>query len=137
MRSSLVVLILAMTASTAAAETIADRASVIDGDTIEIHGERIRILDIDAPESRQTCQAQDGAEWRCGQVAANSLADWIGAKTVTCETTTKRDKYGRHLARCSVGAADLAAWLADTLQDGVQRLLRLAMVHLPRGLARG
>ena len=47
-------LVLILAASTANAETIAGRATVIDGDTLEIHGERIRILDIDAPESRQT-----------------------------------------------------------------------------------
>jgi endonuclease YncB( thermonuclease family) len=41
------------------AHPLTGRASVTDGDTIEIHGERIRILDIDAPESRQTCTAQD------------------------------------------------------------------------------
>ena len=45
-------LILLFTNSAAHAEVIAGRASVIDGDTLEIHGERIRILDIDAPESR-------------------------------------------------------------------------------------
>ena len=35
------------------ANSIAGQASVIDGDTIEIHGERIRLVSIDAPESRQ------------------------------------------------------------------------------------
>jgi endonuclease YncB( thermonuclease family) len=100
-------------AATAAApaSTIAGRASVIDGDTIEIHGERIRILDIDSPESRQTCTAQNGSEWRCGQKAALALSDWIAQQTVTCATTT-RDKYDRHLARCSVAGQDLGQWMA-------------------------
>ena len=84
---------------------------MIDGDTLEIHGERIRILDIDAPESRQTCQDQDGKAWRCGQQAALALSDWIGQQPVTCETT-KKDRYKRWLARCSVGGEDLATWLA-------------------------
>jgi endonuclease YncB( thermonuclease family) len=84
---------------------------VIDGDTLEIHGERIRILDIDAPESRQTCTADDGREWRCGQKAALALADWIGQRTVFCESD-KLDKYRRHLARCAVSGQDLGEWLA-------------------------
>ena len=111
MRAMLVIPFLVLISFAASAETIAGRASVIDGDTLEIHGERIRILDIDAPESRQTCTAPNDDEWRCGQAAANSLADWIGGRTVRCETT-RRDKYGRHLARCTVGAADVATWLA-------------------------
>ena len=41
--------------SVMAAEPILGVASVIDGDTIEIHGERIRLDAIDAPESRQLC----------------------------------------------------------------------------------
>jgi endonuclease YncB( thermonuclease family) len=77
MRLVFSVLILILISSAASADTIAGRASVIDGDTIEIHGERIRILDIDAPESRQTCTADDGTEWRCGQQAALRLSAWI------------------------------------------------------------
>jgi endonuclease YncB( thermonuclease family) len=111
MRFPIAALILALTATAAHAETIAGRASVIDGDTIEIHGERIRILDIDAPESGQPCIRPDGSEWRCGQQAALVLSDWIGARPVSCETD-KRDRYKRWLARCQVGGEDIALWLA-------------------------
>jgi len=88
------------------------RSSVVDGDTLDIHGQRIRILDIDAPESRQLCTQQDGKQWRCGQKPALALSDWIGQQTVSCETT-KKDKYRRWLARCTVGGQDLGAWLAS------------------------
>ena len=97
--------------SSAGADTLMGRASVVDGDTIEIHGDRIRILDIDAPESRQICTRTDGQEWRCGQRAALALSDWIGQQSVTCDTT-KKDQYKRWLARCTVAGEDVAAWLA-------------------------
>jgi endonuclease YncB( thermonuclease family) len=103
--------ILLLASSAAHADTIAGRASIIDADTLDIHGERIRILDVDAPESRQTCTDQAGKAWRCGQEAALALADWIGQQPVTCERTRK-DRYRRWLASCSVGGMDLATWLA-------------------------
>ena len=55
-------------------------ASVIDGDTIEIHGTRIRLNGIDAPESGQLCQDARGTARRCGQQAALALSDRIGRR---------------------------------------------------------
>ena len=52
------------------------QASVIDGDTLEIHGQRIMLHSIDTPESGQHCYI-GGKRWRCGKAAANVLADLI------------------------------------------------------------
>jgi len=93
--------------ATAEAE-IVGVASVIDGDTIDIHGQRIRIWDIDAPESAQLCYV-DGKPWRCGQRASFALSDWIGRRTVACKERD-RDRYGRFVATCAVVGDDMATW---------------------------
>lgn len=98
--------ILLLTATPALA--IQGQATVIDGDTIEIHGERVRLDGIDAPESWQLCYAP--VAYRCGQEAAFALADYIGRRTVSC-VHASTDRYGRVVARCSVAGQDIAGWL--------------------------
>ena len=85
------------------------QATVIDGDTIEIHGTRIRLHGIDAPESGQLCMAA-GQRWRCGLRAGLALADKIGRRPVAC-VGRDRDRYGRVVTVCRVGGEDLGAWL--------------------------
>jgi endonuclease YncB( thermonuclease family) len=110
MRSTPFALVFLAVAFPAAAADITGRASVIDGDTIEIHGTRIRLHGIDAPESAQLCIGADERPWRCGQRAALALADHIRVRTVSCERRD-RDQFGRVIAVCFSGGADLNAWM--------------------------
>lgn len=88
------------------------RASVIDGDTIDIHGERIRLNGIDAPESRQLCKKQDGTDYRCGQVAANALSEFLAASRPTKCEFVNRDRYGRFVGNCfRADGKSVAAWM--------------------------
>lgn len=87
-------------------------ASVIDGDTIDVHGARIRLNGIDAPESGQRCQDAQGTDWRCGQQAALALSDHIGRRSVTCRQTDM-DRYGRVVADCFSGGENLNRWMVS------------------------
>ncbi len=102
--------------ATPALADVAGVASVIDGDTIEVHGQRIRLRGIDALESRQLCRL-DGKPWQCGKDAANALADKIARRSVTCEDLG-RDRYDRMIARCTVAGDDLGEWCAPGRHPG-------------------
>ncbi|MGE0761041.1 MAG: thermonuclease family protein [Pirellulaceae bacterium] len=84
--------------------------SVIDGDTLEMHGTRIRLFGIDAPESRQECLRLDKTKWRCGQEAALALSNRVGRGVVQCESKS-RDRYGRTIATCFDNGGDLNRWM--------------------------
>jgi endonuclease YncB( thermonuclease family) len=92
------------------AEELIGQASVIDGDTLEIHGNRIRIFGIDAPESDQLCRNEDSVQYRCGKEASNALYDLIDRRPVSC-IEVDRDRYNRAVAVCTVGEIDIADWL--------------------------
>ena len=86
-------------------------ARVIDGDTLEIQGQRIRLHGIDAPEGRQLCRL-DGKPWQCGKDAANALADKIAHRPVACEDLG-RDRYKRIIGRCTVAGEDIGTWMVS------------------------
>jgi endonuclease YncB( thermonuclease family) len=49
-------------ASASRGDSLAGQASVIDGYTLEMHGQRIRLWGIDAPESNQLCRGDDSCD---------------------------------------------------------------------------
>ena len=82
-------------------------ARVVDGDTMEISGQRIRLYGIDTPEAKQTCQ-REGVTWLCGAEATKTLKELIGSSDVSC-TKRDQDRYGRIVAVCHTKGRDLNA----------------------------
>jgi len=85
-------------------------ARVIDGDTLELQGERVRLHGIDAPETHQRCRDPHGQWYACGQQATARLRSGIGNRPVTCTVST-RDRYGRVIGVCHADGVDLNARL--------------------------
>lgn len=108
----IVVLLILMAWAAAQAVSFSGRASVVDGDTLEIRGVTIRLWGIDAVESRQTCLDARGQPWACGRQAANALSTWLGQRTVHCQKRRK-DRFGRVVAVCSVGGVSVNRWLVE------------------------
>lgn len=106
----IVLLLLAGLIEVAASADLIGQASVIDGDTLEIHGRPIRLWGIDAPERSQLCRGADSLQYRCGAKTANDLDALIARRPVTCAPLTN-DRYGRTVATCTVAGNDLADWL--------------------------
>ena len=95
--------------SSQAKSDIVGPARVIDGDTLEIHGLRVRLEGIDAPERAQRCaRAWWPGKWRCGRGATRALSTLVAGKQVRCQSHGK-DKYGRMIGVCFVAGRDINA----------------------------
>ena len=107
-----IVISLYLLASQVHADVLKGKISVIDGDTVEMHGKRIRLHGIDAPESGQTCINKNRKNYRCGKLAAQLLSKIIGWNTVTCKVMDI-DRYGRAIAVCSIKQKDINEQLVE------------------------
>lgn len=87
---------------------VSGRASVIDGDTLEIQGKRIRLFGIDAPESSQQCVLGNDPAFPVGRRSALALDAFINDRPVRCEVVDI-DRYQRQVAQCFVGGTDINA----------------------------
>jgi len=105
------VLALGVVAAIPARDTVAREAlsgvpRVVDGDTVDIRGERVRLEGIDAPEISQTCPRRLFGSWACGKAAAKELERLIGGRRLTCDSRGT-DRYGRMLGICYVDGRDI------------------------------
>lgn len=83
------------------------RARVVDGDTIELAGAKVRLFGIDAPELDQVCD-RGGVAWACGTAARDMLAGIVAGGRLTCAVQDV-DRYGRAVAVCLRQDRDVAA----------------------------
>ena len=96
------------------AEQIQGKAIVIDSDTLEMHGIRLRLHGADAPESGQFCFDSSDETYGCGQAAALSMESFVGVNMVIC-TIKDKDRYGRLVVECFVNGKNINKQL---LRDG-------------------
>jgi endonuclease YncB( thermonuclease family) len=89
---------------------------VVDGDTFWIGGQKVRIADIDAPETHDyRCRS----ELELGERAARDLQALLNSGAVTMTSIDRdRDVYGRLLRNVSVNGRDVGETL---LSEGVAR----------------
>lgn len=92
--------------------TLSGIARVIDGDTLEVEKERVRLFGVDAPESAQTCTDKKGASYGCGKEATEALRSKIGNSPVKC-LVRNHDQYQRAVATCQIGSEDVAKWMVQ------------------------
>ncbi|MQW89460.1 succinoglycan biosynthesis protein exoi [Sinorhizobium saheli] len=98
-----------------AAEPVVGTASVIDGDTIEIGGQRIQLNGVDAPEKWHVCLDESGADYRCGAESASALAAFLSASRPTRCEFVGRDRHGRPKGTCfRADGMDVNRWLVET-----------------------
>ncbi len=91
-----------------APEIVAGFGEAIDGDSLKVAGQEIRLKGIDAPEIGQWCQNKVGREYACGVEAKKWLRSHLQRGAVTCRIEGA-DRYGRLLGVCARGDIPLNA----------------------------
>lgn len=91
---------------------ISGPARVIDGDTLDVGGIRVRLYGVDAPERDQTCRSAQGVPWPCGTWSSERVTALYGGRRLVC-ARKDIDHHGRTVAVCRAEGADIAARLVS------------------------
>jgi len=88
---------------------VSGKAKVIDGDTIHIGNNKIRLHGIDSPEIKQTCMINDNF-WNCGTESKKALKNIILQNEVNCEIIDI-DRYKRFIGICFVNDKNINKYM--------------------------
>jgi endonuclease YncB( thermonuclease family) len=89
--------------ASAGATTVNGKARVLDGDTLEVGGQRWRLYGVQAPGLDQVCH-RAGQEYACGTTARAVLWSLIGGREVSCAAV---GTAGSAVAICTAGDTSL------------------------------
>ena len=81
------------------------KVRVVDGDSLVVDGQDVRLWGIDAPEYNQTCYDAKGIEYVCGDVSFQYLKGIVG-DNVVCESIVV-DRYKRQVSVCDVDGINI------------------------------
>ena len=87
------------------------QVKIIDGDSLNVDGKEIRLVNIDSPEYFQTCYDSNNVEYECGYEAYLYLKILVEnglnqGKDLNCKKVGT-DKYNRELSECFIGKTNL------------------------------
>ena len=114
---------------------------IIDGDSLEIGNNRIRLMGIDAPEYIQYCKNANKVKYNCGIEAKKHLEQIINNSPITCKIHQK-DQYDRDLCTCYKDNIDINAEMVRSgyalvyLESSYQKQQEEAKQH-KRGIWQG
>ena len=96
---------------------------VVDGDSFEIDGKRIRLLGIDSPEYKQYCYDNKHQKYDCGIKAKEYMEKLVFSHRVECKEEST-DIYNRSLSVCFADGKNLneemvkAGWALTYRSEG-------------------
>ncbi len=87
-------------------QSFSGHSYAIDGDSLKVADNEVRLFGIDAPEYDQKCLNANNIEYPCGLVAKKYTADLVKNQEVTCYYHVK-DFYSRYLAKCYIRGVEI------------------------------
>ena len=86
---------------------------VVDGDTLRLAGQVVRLRGLEAPGRGETCREAGGREFDCGSGSAEALSRLVAGREVSCRVRG-RDRFGRGLAQCEAAGVELNGALVSS-----------------------